>query len=170
MRAAPKLGGQRHRGLVLAGGLALACQLGRSGLAAAKREGDGATPRGRFRLVAGLFRADRIPRPATNLPLSVLRRDDGWCDDVNDRRYNCHLRLPSSAGHEELWRADGVYDIILITDHNQRPRQLKFGSAIFIHISNAERGPTAGCIALERQVLRRLLPRLARRCHLEIER
>ncbi len=170
VRTAPRLAGQRHRGLVLAGGLALPCQLGRSGIAAAKREGDGATPRGRFSLVAGLFRADLVARPGAHLALRALRREDGWCDDVNDRRYNRALRLPSGAGHEALWRADGVYDIILITNHNQRPRQLKHGSAIFMHISNAERGPTAGCIALERQTLRRLLPRLASHCILEIER
>ncbi|MBV1706776.1 MAG: L,D-transpeptidase family protein [Hyphomicrobiales bacterium] len=170
VRAAPRLPGQHHRGLVLAGGLAIPCQLGRSNIVASKREGDGATPRGRYHLVAGLFRPDRLPRPATRLSLRALRHDDGWCDDASDRRYNRALRLPSRAGHEELWRGDGVYDIILITDHNQRPRQRGLGSAIFLHISHEHDGPTAGCIALERQTLRRLLPRLAQGCRLEIER
>lgn len=168
VRALPKLQGQRQRGLLLAGGQALVCQLGRNGLAARKREGDGATPRGRFSLLAGMFRSDRMARFASGLSLRPLRRDDGWCDDSRDRRYNRPLRLPSKAGHEALWREDGVYDIVLVTSHNQRPRRSGGGSAIFVHISSAGCGPTAGCIALERQALRRLLPRLAPGCRVEI--
>ncbi len=168
VRALPRLNGQRHRGLLLAGSLAVPCQLGRGGLAAQKREGDGATPRGRFGLLAGMFRSDRMARFATGLSLRPLRRDDGWCDDSHDRRYNRPLRLPCKAGHEALWREDGVYDIVLITSHNQRPRRSGGGSAIFVHVSSAGYGPTAGCVALERQALRRLLPRLAPGCWVEI--
>lgn len=168
VRALPKCNGQHHRGLLLAGHLALTCQLGRSGLKPQKREGDGATPRGRFGLLAGMFRSDRMARMASGLSLRPLRCDDGWCDDSHDRNYNRPLRLPSKAGHEALWRGDGVYDIVLVTSHNQRPRRNGGGSAIFVHISSADFGPTAGCIALERQALRRLLPRLAPGCRVEI--
>src|SRR5205814_7319293 len=56
------------RGLLLAGSLAIPVVLGRSSVRANKREGDGATPRGRFGLVRLWWRADRLPRPRTALP------------------------------------------------------------------------------------------------------
>src|ERR1700686_2869796 len=76
----------RSRGLLLAGRHAIPVVLGRAGIAADKREGDGATPRGRFRLVRLWWRADRAPRPATLLPARAIRRDDAWCEDPNNRR------------------------------------------------------------------------------------
>ena len=60
VRASP---GHRTRGVLLAGPLAIPVALGRGGILANKREGDGATPRGRFRLVRLWWRADRHPRP-----------------------------------------------------------------------------------------------------------
>ena len=41
----------RSRGLLLAGARPIPVVLGRAGVAADKREGDGSTPRGRFRLL-----------------------------------------------------------------------------------------------------------------------
>ena len=61
--------------------------LGRSGVTRDKREGDGATPAGVQRLVGVLYRPDRVRCPVTRLPVAAIRRDDGWCDDPNDRRY-----------------------------------------------------------------------------------
>ena len=63
----------------------------------AKREGDGASPAGRFRLLGAFYRADRLPRPRTRLPVRALRPTDGWCDDPGDRRYSRPVRLPYGA-------------------------------------------------------------------------
>jgi len=55
------------------------CTIGRGGLRAAKREGDGATPLGEHRIVGMLYRPDRMPRPA---PWAVpIRPGDLWSDD-----------------------------------------------------------------------------------------
>lgn len=155
------------RGVVIFGTLRLACRLGRAGIAATKREGDGATPRGRsMRLLQAFYRADRIGRPATRLPCRPIRADDGWCDDASDGRYNRPVRLPCAASHEVMRRDDRQYDVVVILDWNISRRGLGRGSAIFLHQTATPSRPTAGCVALEPPDLRKLLARLPR--HAEI--
>ncbi|MEI6557415.1 MAG: L,D-transpeptidase family protein [Rhodospirillaceae bacterium] len=125
------------------------CALGRSGIRADKREGDGATPAGRYPLRRLLFRPDRLPGPpVTGLPASPIGRDDGWCDDAADPRYNRPLPLPSAAGHERLWRDDGLYDVVVVLGHNDTPPVPGLGSAIFLHVAAPDGRPTEGCVAL----------------------
>jgi len=152
-------GPDKTRGLLVAGGLAVACALGRSGSARRKREGDGATPAGRLGLVAVLYRPDRVRRPATALPVVPLTPDAGWCDDPADPHYNRAVRLPCPARHERLWRDDGLYDIVVVLDYNlERPRP-GAGSAIFLHIATPNLSPTEGCIAIPLAAMRRILAR-----------
>ncbi len=144
------------------GGLVLPCAIGAGGLRHAKREGDRATPIGCMRLVEGFFRADRLARPGAGLPLRALKPTDGWCDDPHAPAYNRPVRLPHPAGHETLWRADGLYDVVLVLDYNLRPCRRGRGSAIFLHCAKPDLAPTLGCVALRPADLRRLLPRLRR--------
>jgi L,D-peptidoglycan transpeptidase YkuD (ErfK/YbiS/YcfS/YnhG family) len=148
---------ERHRGIVRCGPLTLPCAIGRSGIAHLKREGDGATPAGRHRIVSLYVRRDRLPVPRTTLPLRVMQPHDGWCEDPAHGRYNCPIRLPSSAGHETMWRNDRLYDLVGVLDWNMRPRIRRRGSAIFLHLSRPGFQPTAGCIALTLGDLKRLL-------------
>lgn len=97
-----------------------------------------------------------------------LRPQDGWCDAVGDRNYNRPVRHPYPASAERLWREDGLYDVIVVLDHNARPRVQGAGSAIFMHLARPQYTPTEGCIALARRDMLRLLPRLGRRSRLEI--
>lgn len=152
----------RRRGTLTCGPLVLPCALGRAGTTRFKREGDGATPVGRFALVAGWARLDRgLPSPAP-IVWRPARADDGWCDDPSDGRYNRPVRLPFAPSHETLRRDDGLYDLVIVLDANLRRRVIGRGSAIFFHCARPDLGPTAGCIALRQADLRRLLPRLAR--------
>ena len=68
--------GDRRRGWLAAGSQRIPVALGRSGVKANKREGDGATPRGTFRLKRLWWRADRHPRPRTFLPVRAIGPDD----------------------------------------------------------------------------------------------
>jgi L,D-peptidoglycan transpeptidase YkuD (ErfK/YbiS/YcfS/YnhG family) len=147
------------RGVVRLGGLAFPCALGRSGRSARKREGDGATPVGRWRLLGVLYRSDRGPRPSTRLPVRPIAPDDGWCDAPGDRNYNRPVRHPYPASAERLWREDGLYDIVVLLSHNVRPRVRGAGSAVFVHLARPGYRPTEGCIALKREHLLRLLER-----------
>jgi L,D-peptidoglycan transpeptidase YkuD (ErfK/YbiS/YcfS/YnhG family) len=150
------------------GPLSLPIALGRSGIKANKFEGDGATPRGRFRLMRLWWRADRMPRPRTSLPARAIRRDDAWCENPADRRYNRAIRLSRSITADRLWRDDHLYDIVIEIDHNTRPRVARRGSAVFIHAARPGLAPTIGCIALETSALKRLLASLPARTMIAI--
>lgn len=154
VRAKP---GHRTRGWLVAGPLAIPVALGRGGIRANKREGDGGTPRGVFRLRRLWWRADRLPRPATRLPVRRIRGDDGWCEDPQDRHYNQPIRLASDHPGDRLKRDDTLYDLIIELDHNTRPRIAGRGSAVFVHIARPGFAPTAGCVALTTPALLRLL-------------
>ncbi len=133
--------------------------LGRSGVIAAddKREGDGATPTGRYPVRRVLYRADRGAAPQTRLPIRALREDDGWCDAPNDSAYNCAVRLPFAASHEKMWREDELYDIVVVLGHNDNPPVPGSGSAIFLHCKRGDYQPTEGCVALDNADVRRFL-------------
>jgi L,D-peptidoglycan transpeptidase YkuD (ErfK/YbiS/YcfS/YnhG family) len=146
--------------IVAADGLAewdgrrMRCALGRGGIRADKREGDGATPAGKWRMRALLFRPDRIARtPLTGLPLRGLRPEDGWCDDPADEFYNRPVKLPYRAHAEALWREDGGYDLIVVLGYNDDPPAPGNGSAIFLHIARPDFSPTEGCVAVSREDL-----------------
>ena len=160
---------QPARGVLQAGPLALPVALGRAGVKANKREGDGATPRGRFRLKRLWWRADRPPRPATRLPARRIAPQDGWCEDPVDRRYNRPVKVPPGSKSDRLARKDSLYDFIIEIDHNTRPRVAGRGSAVFIHVARSGFAPTAGCVALTMNSLRRLLARVGPRTSIMVE-
>jgi L,D-peptidoglycan transpeptidase YkuD (ErfK/YbiS/YcfS/YnhG family) len=167
VRARP---GSRTRGILLAGPLALPVVLGRGGIRANKFEGDGATPRGRFRLVRLWWRADRHPHPRTLLPARRITPGLAWCEDTSDRRYNRPFRRLAGDGGDRLWREDHLYDFIVEIDHNTRPRVAGRGSAVFVHVARPNRSPTAGCVALAVNDLRRLLTVLGPKTRIAIQR
>ncbi len=133
------------------------CCHGRGGLRRHKEEGDGASPVGLLPLRRVLFRADRGAAPETAVPLEPIGRQDGWCDDPADRRYNRAVRLPYPARHEMLWREDGIYDIVGVLGWNDDPVRSGAGSAIFLHVARPDYAPTEGCVALAAVDLRALL-------------
>jgi L,D-peptidoglycan transpeptidase YkuD (ErfK/YbiS/YcfS/YnhG family) len=153
-------GAAATRGWIESGWLRLPCALGRSGRSARKREGDGATPIGRFRLVAVLYRPDQRGRPQTGLPVRAIGPEQGWCDASTDRNYNRQVRLPYPASTERMWREDRLYDLVVVLDHNTRPRMRFGGSAIFMHVARPGYTPTEGCIALSEKHMALLLARL----------
>lgn len=160
--------GRPGEGLAAYAGTVLPCALGRTGIRALKREGDGATPRATLPLLAALWRSDRLRRPPTALPIRAIRSDDGWCDAAADGRYNRPIRLPCDASHEVLSRDDGLYDVLVVLDFNLSPRRAGGGSAIFLHCAREGLAPTAGCVAFPRAVLVRLLARLPARAVLRV--
>jgi L,D-peptidoglycan transpeptidase YkuD (ErfK/YbiS/YcfS/YnhG family) len=156
------------RGWLEVGHMSIPVALGRGGIKADKREGDGATPRGRFRLVRLWWRADRVVRPVTRLPVRRIGSSDGWSEDPADRNYNRPVRVADGQAGDRLWRDDHLYDLIIELDHNTRPRIAGRGSAVFIHVARPGFLPTAGCVALNARSLARLLPRLSPRTRIVI--
>lgn len=153
--------GNASQGQMIAGNMILRCALGKGGISAFKREGDGATPLTRMRLLYGFKRPDKKVKGPTGLTMKALRRNDGWCEVSNDRNYNRKVHIPYGASHETMWRKDDLYDVCIVMDWNIRPRRRAKGSAIFFHLARPGYTPTEGCIALNRSDMNRLLPYLS---------
>ncbi|MEC9345645.1 MAG: L,D-transpeptidase family protein [Pseudomonadota bacterium] len=128
-------------------GVSFPCALGSGGVRRVKREGDGGTPVGRFPVRRLYWRPDRLDRPRTGLPVMPLRPSAGWCDDPASPAYNRPVVLPFAASHERMWRTDGLYDLVLVIGHNDRPAVPGHGSAVFVHVAAPGFTPTAGCVA-----------------------
>lgn len=129
-------------------GRSFPCSLGRGGVSAVKREGDGATPAGQHRILGMLYRPDRLRGVALPGWARPIGPGDLWSDDPSDPEYNHPVRVPHRFGHETLRRADPLYDLVLITDWNYPKAVPGKGSAIFLHRWRSPGFPTAGCVAL----------------------
>lgn len=165
IRARP---GNRQHGLMRIDDTVFPVALGRGGILADKREGDGGTPRGAFHPVRLWWRADRHPRPKTRLPVRAIRPADAWCEDPADRRYNRAVTLHTASTADRLAREDHLYDFIIEIDHNARPRIAGRGSAVFLHLARPGFAPTAGCVAMTKATMLRLLARIDRRTRIVI--
>jgi L,D-peptidoglycan transpeptidase YkuD (ErfK/YbiS/YcfS/YnhG family) len=150
------------------GHLVFPCIIGRGGRTRMKREGDGKTPVGRFALRQGFYRADRAFNPAAVLTMRAMRRNDGWCEVPGAGRYNQHVKLPFRHGHETMWREDEAYDIVFATSHNERPRVQGAGSAIFFHLTRKGSEVTAGCVAVSKADMRKILSLCGRKIVLSV--
>ena len=148
------------------------CIIGKSGLidAAAKREGDLATPLGSWVMRCVYFRPDRMAAPVTDLPTYPLRADLGWCDDPGDAAYNQLVRRPYPGRHEQLWREDKRYDLLVVLGHNDAPPIAGLGSAIFFHLCTEDTEFTAGCVAVLRNHMTEILANSSRGMTLAITR
>jgi L,D-peptidoglycan transpeptidase YkuD (ErfK/YbiS/YcfS/YnhG family) len=160
--------GEPTQGVLTFDGCAIHVALGRGGLKANKREGDGGTPIGTFRPLRLWWRKDRHVRPQTLLPVRPIHESDGWCEDPSSRRYNRPVRLAADSRADRLMRADHLYDFIVEINHNTRPRIAGRGSAVFLHLARPGFAPTAGCIAMTRASMLRLLARLTPRTRIVV--
>lgn len=155
-------------GLIQIGNQTFECRLGKTGITTRKREGDKATPAGVFSILCGYFRSDRAPKPNAQLPFKNTDANDGWCDEISSPNYNQPVKLPFSDSHETMIRKDRLYDICLILDYNIHPVKRGAGSAIFFHLTSKERKPTLGCIAIDPDDMRRILPKLSARTRVTV--
>jgi len=161
--------GNPRRGWLTAAGQTIPVALGRGGIRANKREGDGGTPRGTFRPRQLWWRADRHPRPRSFLPIRAIRPEDAWCEDPANRHYNQAVRLERGQGGDRLTREDHLYDFIVEIDHNSSPRIAGRGSAVFLHLARDNFGPTAGCVSMRKSAMLHLLRRMGPETRIVIE-
>lgn len=154
VRAAPRA---RSRAILQFGPLRLQAAIGRSGITAIKREGDGATPRATMKFISSYLRGDRIRGIATALPIRRLTKAMLWCDAPAHPAYNRPVRAPFAASHEDLMRDDHLYDICLVMDWNISSRRRGCGSAIFLHLARSGYRSTEGCIAVSARDMRKIV-------------
>jgi L,D-peptidoglycan transpeptidase YkuD (ErfK/YbiS/YcfS/YnhG family) len=147
------------------------CVVGKGGISTDKREGDGATPVGVFPLRECWYRADRVEKSVTRLPLRVIHKLDGWCDDPKNHHYNKYIKIRGEElkySYEQLWRDDHAYDILVVLGYNDHPVVPGKGSAIFLHLMHEDERPTEGCVALKSKDLLEILPQLGQDISLEV--
>ena len=133
------------------------CALGKAGIRKKKIEGDNITPKGTFEIVKIYYRGDRIKKIYSKIKLFKINKKMGWCNDPISKKYNQLIKLPSKYTHEKLHRRDNVYDLVIVLNYNMRPIVKNKGSAIFIHVTKKNYKKTAGCIALKKNHLIRLV-------------
>jgi L,D-peptidoglycan transpeptidase YkuD (ErfK/YbiS/YcfS/YnhG family) len=148
--------GDPRRGWLTADAWTVPVALGRGGILANKREGDGGTPRGIYHPLQLWWRADRHPRPQTFLPARPIRPEDAWCEEPADRHYNLPIRLAGEQSGDRLTREDHLYDFIIEIDHIAGR-----GSAVFLHLARPNFSPTAGCVSMTKVSMLRLLRRMS---------
>lgn len=153
-------GSDIHNGQLFIGEKHFPCALGRSGIVNDKREGDGGTPAGVWKLQTCWLRSDKWPTPPQYLPTRIITASSGWSDDPDDPDYNLPVTLPHIFSHEKLWRQDDQYDVIITLDHNLTPIIPGAGSAIFFHLAKPDYSPTEGCVAISHAHMGEVLPLL----------
>ena len=144
------------------------CSIGKRGIGIKKREGDQITPKGKFKIKYILYRKDRVPNLKTKLSKLVIHKNMGWCDDPKSKFYNKLVKLPLKYNFEKLYRSDNTYDIILVLNFNLNPIHKNKGSAIFIHVAKKNYKKTAGCVAINKKDLKKIVKKINKRTVINI--
>jgi L,D-peptidoglycan transpeptidase YkuD (ErfK/YbiS/YcfS/YnhG family) len=144
------------------------CAIGKRGITIRKVEGDGKTPAGIFKFKSIFYRKDKIPKIKGKLQKFVIRKNMGWCDDVNSKQYNRLVKFPFNFKAEKLWLTKNIYDIIIIINYNTNPIKKKKGSAIFLHIAKKNYAPTKGCVAISKKNMILLVNKIDTKTRLKI--
>ena len=87
----------------------------------------------------------------------------GWCDDPDSKNYNELIKVPTKYSYEKLFRNENTYDLIIVLNYNMNPVIKNKGSAIFIHVAKKNYKKTAGCIALKKTHLTKLIENINKR-------
>ncbi len=136
-----------------------AARLGRNGLSANRREGDGTTPTGLFRIGRTMYGNE--PNPGVRFAYRRLRCGDWWDEDPSSPTYNsfqhvpCGTQPPFGGASEGMWQQPRPYPFLAVIEYNMRPVVPGRGSGIFLHAQTG--GPTIGCVSLRRDELRAVL-------------
>ena len=144
------------------------CALGKAGIGKKIKEGDNITPKGTYKIIKIYYRKDRIKELVSQIKLVQIKKNMGWCDDPKSKKYNQLIYLPTKYSHEKLYRRDNIYDLILVLNYNIKPIIKNKGSAIFIHIARKNYKKTAGCIALEKNNLIKLVLKIQKYTKIKI--
>ena len=86
------------------------CQVGAGGLKinTKKREGDKATPIGKWKLISIYYRSDKMLKPLIRAKTFKINKiTKNLCSE--------------NVSFEKLWREDQAYDIVLETSYNTKP-------------------------------------------------
>ena len=144
------------------------CSLGKNGIKKKIKEGDNITPKGIFKITKIYYRHDRISNLKTLIKKIKIKKNIGWCDDPKSNFYNKQVKLPNKFNYEKLYRNDHTYDLLAVLNYNTNPVVKNKGSAIFIHVVKNNYKPTAGCVAVKKSNLIKLLQTIKKNTKIKI--
>ena len=138
--------------------LDMPANIGKKGFATygKKAEGDGKSPTGIY-TITHFF--SKYPKFDAKLQKIKITKNSIWVDDSKDPLYNSFYEQneQNPKKGENLYRSkDALYDYVMVINYNTEERKPYKGSAIFLHVWSRPGGPTAGCVAVEKQNILRL--------------
>ncbi|WP_372368239.1 L,D-transpeptidase [Candidatus Uabimicrobium sp. HlEnr_7] len=124
-----------------------------------KKEGDGKSPAGIFKITDMLYGYAEKPPENTKLKYTPLSSDWVGVDDSKSKYYN---QVIDSRNVDKDWdsfehmrRKDHLYRWVLVVEHNLTPVTKGDGSCIFIHLWQSPDSDTSGCTAMtEKNILK----------------
>jgi len=127
-----------------------------------KREGDGKSPAGIFRLSGAFGYAEPESVKWIHMPYVQCTSVLECVDDTQSAHYNTVVEHPKVAkpdwqSFEHMLRNDDAYRFGLFVDHNANPPVSGGGSCIFVHIWKDATTGTSGCTAMAAERLEELL-------------
>jgi L,D-peptidoglycan transpeptidase YkuD (ErfK/YbiS/YcfS/YnhG family) len=134
-------------------------RVGFNGLSASRREGDGTTPTGTFRIGPTMY--GNAPNPGVRFRYRRIGCGDWWDEDPASPTYNsfqhvrCGQRPPFRVKTPGMWQQPRAYPYLAVVEFNMRPVFPGRGSGIFLHAQTG--GPTQGCVSIRRAALVRVL-------------
>lgn len=142
--------------------------IGRNATTKEKKEGDGKTPIGEFELGIILTTHQDINN-INGLKYKQITKNMYWVDDLKSRYYNQLVDISKvkkdwqSAEHLIDYPIQYEYLIEIKTNPNNIKGQ---GSAIFLHCTNDK--PTAGCIAIDKEIMKEIIENIDKDTKIEI--
>ena len=157
----------KNKNTLLFGEFKFKCSIGKNGSTSDKIEGDKKTPKGVYSLGPLFYRKDKFKILETKIKKIPIKKDMGWCDDVNNENYNRLIKVNNKIKHEKLYRKSIIYDLLIPINYNTKKPIKKKGSAIFIHLTNNYE-KTLGCIALKENDLLTILKLINKKTKIKI--
>lgn len=120
---------RRVDGCWVAAGGPYAARLGRNGLSANRREGDGTTPTGTFRIGRTMY--GHAPNPGVRFAYRRLRCGDWWNENPRSPTYNsfqhvaCGAKPPFAGASEGMWQRPRHYPFLAVVEYNMRARSYR---------------------------------------------
>lgn len=141
-------------------GLAWGEESGNAGSPKLKKEGDGNAPAGRFPLTS-VFGTSSKPS-ALPFEYTKLDRNTECVDDVKSSFYNRIVNRMQVGNFdwkssEKMLAVGEQYSLGMFVGYNSYPVKRGSGSCIFLHIWKNSASGTAGCTAMERRNLERIV-------------
>ncbi len=128
--------------------------VGKNGISADKREGDGYTPAGLFGLG---YAFGNSAKPETGMTWRAVTKDSYWVDDPDSTYYNQWVEGRDGAdwdSAEALSALSKLYAYAVVVEYNTQSIVAGKGSAIFLHCKTE---PTTGCIAAPQEAILKII-------------